>query len=72
MTDKLDRTTASMEAVFAAIREAHYGLPDLRVGQIIANACMGSPDLFYLENNELAARIRLYAKEPSAPRKDKA
>lgn len=65
MPDKLDRSAKSMEEVFAAIREALRIRPNLRVGQIIANACIGAPDLFYVENGDLAARIRSYTREPS-------
>jgi hypothetical protein len=34
----------------------------LRIGQLIVNACGGDP--YYIENDELIARLRAYRKTP--------
>lgn len=54
------------ERLIAAIREMHRRYPDLRVGQIIANAMIvggWQNDPFYIENDELASLIEKELKE---------
>jgi hypothetical protein len=51
---KLDRDPG---VVLDAIREVHEYAHDLRVGQILRNV-FGDEDIFYLENDAVARRIR--------------
>ena len=48
-----DRSVVAMETLFKAIRAVKAKHPDLRVGQILVNAC-GESDLFYKEDLDLA------------------
>lgn len=57
-----DRSPESVERLFEAIRRVHAEHPDLRVGQIIANATFrvrNNCDPFFLENDALTAAVLL-------------
>ena len=56
MTRIPDRSPASVEDVFNAIRDAVRVCGDVRVGQLIMNAVGRDP--YYVENSQLAALIR--------------
>lgn len=51
------------ERLLAAIRRAHEAFPDLRVAQILFNAYQAGLGLYYVENDELAARIEAWLEE---------
>ena len=61
------------DRLFRAIREMLVRWPDLRVGQIVANAVRASPgsvdcDPFYCENDLLAEIIERQARDERRPR----
>jgi len=44
--------------VLAAVRAAWLAAPDLRLGQLLVNATGAGKDIFYIEDEELALRLR--------------
>ncbi len=58
MSDKPDRSAASVEIVLNAIRVACAKNPDIRVGQLISNVTEGDP--FYVENDLLVDMLLGY------------
>jgi hypothetical protein len=64
---ELDRSLASLERVFAAVRDLHARAPQLRFGQmlvVVLSAEKGGADLdghlFNKENNDLEAAVRKF------------
>jgi len=60
------RDYKSTEAVLGLLREAAYTFPELRIGQIIENACgdtggpFRGPDVFMVEDDRLVEILRSY------------
>lgn len=64
---KLDRSPASLEKVFTAIRALHARYPDLRFGQMLVNVMSAhSSDsyqlghIFTIENDDLEGAIKKF------------
>jgi hypothetical protein len=53
------RDPKRIKAVLAAVRDAWLSSPDLRLGQLLVNATGAGKDVFYIEDEELASRLKL-------------
>lgn len=64
---KLDRSLASLERVFAAVRRLHARCPQLRFGQILVNVMSAYSNdnyalghIFNIENDDLEAAVKKF------------
>lgn len=54
------RNYKATEAALGALREAAYTFPELRIGQIIENACAATGDVFDVTDDRLVVLLKAY------------